>query len=408
MWVGNVPSDATMDEANALFSDMRESVVQTSQPSTWPLPILISDGVDETGVISVFLILQSHCAFVNYSSDAHLQRAVAYFHGKPFRTGGLKMVCRPRNKEEEVKSGVGLQRGLGIHRNWVKEHHGDAEFAISHAGSTSPGDSQMRDSSAIPSALESQESASSGTSSTTSSLLQRYFPKRYFVLKAMTKGDLQLSVGLGYWATQSHNESVLNQAYRTSKVVYLIFGANKAGEFHGYAKMDGPVSEVAEGTIAWRPRDSMLSGPQSTVAGLPTAMSPFEQHLRHYETPSTDPQSTAVLGAPSPSYADADGGPPPVAPFAASPTYGGPSLPPPLAAAGPSSWGVPFRVKWIRVKSMPFHQTRAIRNPWNKDREVKVSRDGTELEPTTGQALIDLWEARASPDSTHGEDHIVV
>ena len=50
------------------------------------------------------------------------------------------------------------------------------------------------------------------------------------------KFDLDLSVEKGLWATQRHNEGILDQAYRTSKEVYLIFGVNKSGEFYGYAK----------------------------------------------------------------------------------------------------------------------------------------------------------------------------
>jgi hypothetical protein len=66
-----------------------------------------------------------------------------------------------------------------------------------------------------------------------------------------------------------------------------------------------------------------------------------------------------------------------------------------------TQWGTPFRVRWIIVNGLPFHSTRILRNPWNKDREVKVSRDGTELEPFVGRALLDLWEV---PDSAgaHG------
>ena len=48
--------------------------------------------------------------------------------------------------------------------------------------------------------------------------------------------DLDLSVEKGLWATQRHNEGILDQAFRTSKEVYLIFGVNKSGEFYGYAK----------------------------------------------------------------------------------------------------------------------------------------------------------------------------
>ena len=42
----------------------------------------------------------------------------------------------------------------------------------------------------------------------------------------------------------------------------------------------------------------------------------------------------------------------------------------------------PFRIQWIKIGSLPFTQTKHLRNPWNADREVKVSRDGTELEPS--------------------------
>ena len=55
-------------------------------------------------------------------------------------------------------------------------------------------------------------------------------------------------------------------------------------------------------------------------------------------------------------------------------------------------WGTPFRVRWMKVARLPFHRTRHLRNPWNHEREVKVSRDGTELEPSVGQALLDEWD----------------
>ena len=56
------------------------------------------------------------------------------------------------------------------------------------------------------------------------------------------------------------------------------------------------------------------------------------------------------------------------------------------------SWGDCFAVEWISTRKLPFNRTRHIRNPWNHDREVKVSRDGTELEPTVGQKLLDEWD----------------
>ena len=48
----------------------------------------------------------------------------------------------------------------------------------------------------------------------------------------------------------------------------------------------------------------------------------------------------------------------------------------------PDAWGERFKIEWIRVGNLPFGRTKHLRNPWNADREVKISRDGTELEPS--------------------------
>ena len=61
-------------------------------------------------------------------------------------------------------------------------------------------------------------------------------------------------------------------------------------------------------------------------------------------------------------------------------------------------WGSSFSLQWISTERIPFHRTRHLRNPWNHDREVKVSRDGTELEPLVGRRLLDEWaQLAASP-----------
>lgn len=60
-------------------------------------------------------------------------------------------------------------------------------------------------------------------------------------------------------------------------------------------------------------------------------------------------------------------------------------------------WGREFKIEWIRTERLPFHRTRHLRNPWNHDREVKVSRDGTELEPGVGQRLLDEWNKPVEP-----------
>jgi YT521-B-like domain len=64
----------------------------------------------------------------------------------------------------------------------------------------------------------------------------------------------------------------------------------------------------------------------------------------------------------------------------------------PEAAFGEEAWGQSFSVAWIRTERLPFFSTRHLRNPWNHGREVKVSRDGTELEPSVGQQLLEAWD----------------
>lgn len=62
---------------------------------------------------------------------------------------------------------------------------------------------------------------------------------------------------------------------------------------------------------------------------------------------------------------------------------------------GDDAWGDSFAIEWLSTIRLPFHRTRDLRNPWNHDREIKVSRDGTELEPTVGERLLAEWEKLA-------------
>lgn len=206
MWVGNVPHDATQEEATDFFNSLSSQSLRVSS-SAFRTTSTSSLTSDQPGIESIFLILQSHCAFVNYASESHLQQALAYFNGRPFRPGGVKLVCRVRRKAEEIKSGVGGQRGLGLHKKWVEQHVRQPDSPATTA--TIP---KFQDSPAIITAspasrsahykdaldryashlshtppADSEGGASSPSVSTTSTLLATYFPVRYFVLKAMTK-----------------------------------------------------------------------------------------------------------------------------------------------------------------------------------------------------------------------------
>lgn len=289
MWVGNIPSNATQSELRDFFSQ---------------LP-LAAEGLDTEstpdGIVSIFIIGRSNCAFVNFSTEAHLSRAVDFFNNKSLRSQdprALKLVCRVRKKEEEAQAGVAGQRGKGFHIAFLKEYKRrtrETKETQKHSNDRAGRSLPSRD--RVLSALSSMEQRddeiastkgenwprlmsahsetsshsparddpyirhsspnynSSGDSTTSSSaevsytstnsdlLLHRAFRERYFILKSRSIEELERSTQSGYWSTQPHNEAVLDQAYRHSEKVVLIFSANASGAFFGYARMASDIAK---------------------------------------------------------------------------------------------------------------------------------------------------------------------
>lgn len=155
MWCGNVPSDASQDELWTFFTgapqpktadessspkvsvtacamEAEASVVDSTSAST------DSDDqaatTEEGDVASIFLIARSSCCFVNYRTKDALEAAIERFNGVPMRPQegprAAKLVCRVRRKEDDLKAGVGAQRGRGVHRDWVKEKQAQAAARV--------------------------------------------------------------------------------------------------------------------------------------------------------------------------------------------------------------------------------------------------------------------------------------
>ena len=59
--------------------------------------------------------------------------------------------------------------------------------------------------------------------------------------------------------------------------------------------------------------------------------------------------------------------------------------------------GKPFKVEWLSTMRLPFYRTRGLRNPWNANREVKIARDGTELETSVGKRLVQMFHRIGPP-----------
>jgi hypothetical protein len=189
MWAGNVPSDVTTDELHNFFN--RPPPPLSPNRSGSPMKSQRVYG----GVSSVFLIARSNCAFVNFESEAHLEAATARFHGEPLRLDDPRcprLVCRVRKRTDDLKAGVGAQRGNGIHVKWVKEQKAKARSEgaespglLEGKGRSSPLSISDNDGEGRP--PSSCSSRSGSLASTDSGVLRRYFPQRYFILKSLTQ-----------------------------------------------------------------------------------------------------------------------------------------------------------------------------------------------------------------------------
>lgn len=62
---------------------------------------------------------------------------------------------------------------------------------------------------------------------------------RFFVIKSNNAENVTLSKAKGVWSTLPQNEANLNQAYRESRNVLLIFSVKESGKFAGFARLSG-------------------------------------------------------------------------------------------------------------------------------------------------------------------------
>ncbi|CAK5276083.1 unnamed protein product [Mycena citricolor] len=367
MWVGNVPKDATQDELWRFFTRVPDE----------------QQGPDESSAVeSIFIISRSNCAFVNYVSEAGLATAILRFDGSALRRDGRlpKLVCRIRKQTDDLRAGVGGQRGMGLHRQWVRdsEKRSEPQLERPELATTNGGKPNSSDS-------------FGSNASTSSSFLTTHFPRRFFIMKSLTQDDVDLSTRTGIWATQKHNEGILDQAFRTSNEVYLFFSVNKSGEFYGYGRMTSKPGSARE-PVSWSPRER--PSPSSPIQ----AMLGADRLVDKSPSPGCESRSPP-LGHPHYQSAPAQlaGGATNASRNQTDPKFSldqlmAHSQPQPVANdPEPEGWGKGFELDWICTHPLPFHRTRHLRNPWNNNREIKVSRDGTELEPTVGVALLQAW-----------------
>ncbi|XP_022252346.1 YTH domain-containing protein 1-like [Limulus polyphemus] len=146
--------------------------------------------------------------------------------------------------------------------------------------------------------------------------LVKYFFRdaRFFLIKSNNIENVVLSKAKGVWSTPPQNESKLNQAFKESKNVLLIFSVKGSGKFQGFARLAG---------------NSRHDGPSIQWV-----------------------------------------------------------LPPGLSAR---ALGGVFQVDWICRHELAFTKTQHLYNPWNDGKQVKIGRDGQEIEPRVAEELCRLF-----------------
>ncbi|XP_022834781.1 YTH domain-containing protein 1-like, partial [Spodoptera litura] len=60
---------------------------------------------------------------------------------------------------------------------------------------------------------------------------------RFFLIKSNNAENITLSKAKGVWSTLPQNEANLNQAFRESRNVLLIFSVKESGKFAGFARL---------------------------------------------------------------------------------------------------------------------------------------------------------------------------
>ncbi|KAL6919989.1 hypothetical protein FSHL1_003966 [Fusarium sambucinum] len=323
---------------------------------------------ETSGLESLFLISKSNCAFANFKDDETCSAAQQKLHDSKFQS--VRLVSRLRKSTVEGAAGVTAPTGPSVATAGPKIEPVPDKAQVE---GELPGP-------IVESAVSIKPIISGDTSSQ---------KDKFFILKSLTVEDLELSVNTGIWATQSHNEDALNDAFKIADSVYLVFSANKSGEYYGYARMVSQINEDPAAAIEFAPT-AQATGDLDLPKAIPTEATEqapkgriiddsargtiFWEADREDSDTSSDDESEAEVS----------------------------SIKSNVGEDGPTkTWGKPFKLEWLSTNHLPFYRTRGLRNPWNSNREVKIARDGTELEPSVGRRLIGLFNRVQSPEAVH-------
>ena len=184
---------------------------------------------------------------------------------------------------------------------------------------------------------------------------------------------------------------------QSSENVYLIFSANKSGEYFGVARMASPITDEAAAGLEWAPREETVIDDPDVPRSIPTSRTEFAPKGRiiddsargtiFWEADLEDAEHIPTI--------DRDVEEPGESPKAEGQVEDAEEN----AITGEAqAYGKPFKIEWVSTNRLPFYRTRGLRNPWNANREVKIARDGTEVETSVGRRLLQMFQKPSPPD----------
>lgn len=194
----------------------------------------------------------------------------------------------------------------------------------------------------------------------------------------------------------------------------MIFSANKSGEYFGYARMASAITDDEILALEAPPRPENPSAEADDLVVIPTEATTTaprgriiddsargtifceadssEDDSNSNEEDNEDDEKNENDGDNDDEHeTDDDDDDDDVAAAAAKSEKSVADLGGEDASSGSQTFGKPFRIEWVSTERVPFYRTRGLRNPWNSNREVKIARDGTEIEPSVGRKLTQLF-----------------
>jgi hypothetical protein len=418
LWVGNLPFSACIIALKDHFSR-----------DAW------------NDIESLCLLSSSSCAFVNYRSEEAVLAAHQRFNGSRF--GPVRLLCRVRNgKEQKISSrgspiaappGLQLAESAG---GAVQEIADDlAEMTIApESGSVKDAASPVQTLSVpqksgdryfIVKSLTLQDlqvSLKNGlweTQPHNRIILDEAFDSAenvYLVFSVNKSGEY-----FGYarmasrsFEQQQQDDTTFNSNNNNNNPAesHAKFEAEVESPHHNAGLIIVPtaptdtapaghiVEDIVRGTIFWEADiESQNSSSSSSSAGGGAVDSPLRQSITITDSTTTDDSLNDNPKSPTDSAKGLNSSSSSHYSHPHEEKFSPPPPPPPSSSISTSSTTTisstsphrRFRIDWRSFQCVPFRRTKGMRNSWNDNKEVKVARDGTELETGVGRMLVGLF-----------------